>query len=191
MEILYRIGDGFDIFIDNYKFLLEDRTLTSFEFSEAQLARLHRLYDTLMTRKMEPVRYLSTCFDKMMLPRPVDLDHLLPRVIRLSDTKPPIDVFKLEIDMMVEAMKWWKESRTKFYLWGIPKYSDPRLMVVDPVIRCYIRTNSNPGFKRKYWTKVISTAIMIVNAKMTLEILSEKWIPFVYGNGGLVDEDSV
>ena len=89
-----------------------------------------------------------------------------------------LDSFTIEKTM--ELIKSWPEDRSKYYIM-FP--TDIRMVVFDPVIRARLLMSNNPGFEWKQWSKMLSALLVIENARNTVQILQEDWIPFIYGIG--------
>jgi hypothetical protein len=181
MEIIYsKTGHDFDHFFDSYIFLLEEKTFTTFEPTDAQVERLFSLYETLRTRDIEPVLFLSCVFNGNLVLSPRDLEKELTKFRTYGKAAYPIEVFKFMIEKTKESVKVWPGNRCKYYLM-FP--TDIRLVVFDPIIRGRLLTGDNPGFEWVQWSKMLSTLLVIENAKNTVQILKEDWIPFIYGIG--------
>lgn len=181
MEIIYsKTGRDFDHFFDSYIFLLEEKTLTTFEPTDAQVERLFVLYETLRSRAIEPVLFLSCAFEGNLVLSPRDLESELKSFSVYGKAAYPIEAFRFVIEKNMEHIKSWPGKRSKYYQM-FP--TDIRLVVFDPVMRALLLTGKNPGFEWKDWAKMLATLLVIDNAKMTVQILQEDWIPFIYGIG--------
>ena len=142
--------------------------------------RLFSLYETLRTREIEPVLFLSCAFHGKLVLSPRDLEKELTKFRTYGNAAYPIEVFRFTIEKTKESVKTWPGDRCKYYLM-FP--TDARLVIFDPVIRGRLLIGDNPGFEWKKWAKMLSTLLVIENAKNTVQILKEDWIPFVYGIG--------
>ena len=181
MEIFYsKTGRDFDHFFDSYIFLLEEKTFTTFEPTDAQVERLFQLYETLRSRDIEPVLFLSCVFEGKLILTPRELEDELNNFRVYGKAAYPIEVFKFMIEKTMASIKSWPGNRSKYYQM-FP--TDVRLIVFDPVMRALLLTGENPGFEWRAWSKMLATLLVIDNAKMMVQILQEDWIPFIYGLG--------
>jgi len=180
MEILYsKTRNDFGHFLETYLFLLEGKTLTSFELNKAQTDKMHRLYDVLISREVDPVLFLAKCFTKKTIVRPSDFKGLLLSFKNTLGMYYPIDSFVGMVDDLIGSLKVWSEVRYKYYM---SFHTDPRLVVFDPNIRNRLMLNNNPGFSYKQWMRLTATMCLIDKARITMRILGENWIPFLYNN---------
>lgn len=182
---------AFDLFVKSYLFLLEGTTFTYFQLTSVLLEDLRQAYDQLVKSEIYPIQFLVWVFEQRNFVRPKDLLSYLSGFRYISD-QDPIDRFRSGIDSTISSMKVWGFPRLDYYMMYEP---DPRLVVFDPDIRYAVQTGKVLNLRDDYLEQIYALSVLLVYTEITVSILREKWIPFLYGRinestvcGGIPEE---
>ena len=167
---------GFELFTKSYTFLLEETVFTYFQLTPSLIVDLQKVYDQLVKQEIYPVQFLVWVFNQRTFVKPKDLLNYLSGFRYVSD-QDPLDHFRSKIDEVISSMAVWGFSRLQYYMMYEP---DPRLVVFDPDIRYALQTRKVLDLRDAYLEQLYAMSVLINHTKITLGILKERWIPFLY-----------
>ena len=181
MEIVYSASAStVEDFIKNYRFCLEQSTFSSFILTPRLTNDLRDVYKTLLEMSIEPSHYVSWCFSRRSIIRPKDLMVHLDG-FNYGTTVDPIANFREIIRNLIENLRTWSLKRIDYYRIFEP---DVRLAIFEPDIRFILQTKKCTEFSERYLNRLWAMMMMLGFAKLTIEIMREEWIPFVWRTNG-------